>query len=68
MDMQQLSERSMTPIIYLIKLYGSQSALADAMGTTQGQVSRWKSAGAFVDDNGAVYLKTAQTKLKSACN
>ena len=47
----------MKPIAELIKQYGTQRKLADAMGTNQGQVSSWLSRGAIVASDGSVWLK-----------
>jgi hypothetical protein len=47
----------MKPIAELIKQYGTQKKLADAMGVNQGQVSYWLRYGALVTDGGAVWVK-----------
>lgn len=47
----------------LIERYGSQRALALAMGVHQPQVNRWLKAGALVSEQtGDVYIKTRTTK------
>jgi hypothetical protein len=47
----------MKPIAELIKQYGTQRKLADAMGVNQGQVSSWLRYGALVESDGAVWVK-----------
>jgi hypothetical protein len=47
----------MKPIAELIKQYGTQRKLAVAMGTDQGQISRWVKLDALVTDDGAVWVK-----------
>jgi hypothetical protein len=47
----------MKPIAELIKQYGTQKKLAEAMGTNQGQVSSWLRYGALVTSNGAVWVE-----------
>jgi hypothetical protein len=53
----------MVPIKDLIKKYGSERALALAMGVHQPQVNRWSKADALVSEQtGDVYIKTKTTK------
>ena len=47
----------MKPISELIKQYGTQKKLAKAMGTDQGQISRWVKLDALVTNDGAVWVK-----------
>lgn len=43
----------------LIKQYGTQQKLADAMGVSQSQIARWVRIGAFVNAYlGEVYILT----------
>ena len=43
----------------LVKKYGSQQKLADAMGTSQNQVARWCKRNAIVSPlTGEVYIRT----------
>ena len=53
----------MTTIRELVKKYGSQQKLADAMGVQQNQINRWCKAGALVSPlTGEVYIKTKTVK------
>lgn len=53
----------MTPIRDLVKKYGSQQKLADAMGVQQNQINRWCKAEALVSQlTGEVYIKTKTVK------
>lgn len=47
----------MKSIAELIKQYGTQRKLAEAMGTNQGQVSSWLRYGALVEPDGTVWVK-----------
>ena len=53
----------MTTIRELVKKYGSQQKLADAMGVQQNQVARWCKSEAIVSPmTGEVYIKTKTVK------
>lgn len=48
----------MTSIKQLIKQYGTQQKLADAMGVSQSQIARWVRLDAYVCSSGNVYILT----------
>lgn len=49
----------------LIKQYGGQIQLAAAMGKSQGQISKWKALGAWIDtENEKVFTPSANFEWK----
>lgn len=48
----------MKHITDLIKQYGTQQKLADAMGVSQSQIARWVRLDAHVCQSGNVYIMT----------
>ncbi len=54
----------MKPISDLVKYYGSLRKTGKVLGKAGMTVKRWKDAGALIDDNGAVWIKTAETNYK----
>lgn len=46
----------------LIKQYGTQQKLADAMGVSQSQIARWVKLRAYVSDAGEVYTISSRVK------
>ena len=48
----------MTPINALINRHPSQKKAAAAMGTREDQLIRWRKAGALVDSDGGVWIRS----------
>ena len=48
----------MTPIKQILSAYQSLYAASKALGKNQVQLKRWLDAGALVDDDGSVWIKT----------
>lgn len=54
----------MKPISDLVRKYGSLRKAGKVLNRCHKTVDRWAKAGALIDQNGAVWIKTAETNYK----
>ena len=54
----------MKPVRELLKYYGSLRKTGAALGKGHNTVKRWADAGALIDQQGQVWIKTADTDYR----
>jgi IS30 family transposase len=54
----------MKPVSDLVRKYGSLRKTGKVLNRCHATVDRWVKAGALIDNDGAVWIKTAQTEWR----